>query len=266
MVASSRRWSSPWSNDRTCGNEGRRGADLDARTVSCGAGGEPPWCSSCSPGSASAWCDDHGRGRPPDRHGVRPLRRFADPPELLANFCPPGFDIATDDLETASATTRSPSATPSPGCRRWSLRLAEVVPRPHHRPADRPTRGRALASSLAMHEPGIQSTAGRYRIVAGTDATDAVARSSSTRTWRGLPISGQATRRWSRSGGRARHLRARSDLPRPHRDRHRRRHQSRAHRPGGLPGGVRCGRRRPSPTWARAWRTPPRRRRASAAC
>ncbi len=99
--------------------------------------------------------------------------RYADVPELLVNFCPPGVDPA-EEGSVDTCLVYDPRAERD---RIVALPEVEAASRGSFRgltiaPVDDPE-DRTLASSLAMHDPGIQSTAGRYRMVAGSDATDA---------------------------------------------------------------------------------------------
>jgi hypothetical protein len=95
---------------------------------------------------------------------------YADIPELLLNFCPPGVTPASED-ELAQCFSYDPSAERSvldrlpevESTARGEFRGATIAP------ADEPAH-RTLASTLAMFDQGIAGVAGRYRVLEGSDA------------------------------------------------------------------------------------------------
>jgi hypothetical protein len=98
---------------------------------------------------------------------------FADVPELLINFCPPGL-IPDDEDELAQCLSYDPKAE-----RDTLVQLPEVeaAARGSFRgvtmaPADAPEE-LTLASSLAMYDEGISGVSGRYRVLHGSDAATA---------------------------------------------------------------------------------------------
>jgi hypothetical protein len=97
---------------------------------------------------------------------------FADVPELLANFCPPGFDPAEGSLEVcflydAHDERDTIAALPEvEAAARGEFRGVTIVPTSS--PDDR-----YLGTSVVMQDEGIVSPYGRYRIIEGADATGA---------------------------------------------------------------------------------------------
>ena len=96
---------------------------------------------------------------------------YADVPELLVNFCPPGarrdrrgVDPAVlhlrrgDERDVIAALPEVEAASPG------------LVPRPHAGAARRPDDSWMASTLVATQDPGITSAAGRFQIVEGRAA------------------------------------------------------------------------------------------------
>ena len=91
---------------------------------------------------------------------------FADVPDLMANFCPPDFDIETESVERCYAYDAKEerdviAALPEvEAAARGAFRGVSIVPK------DRPDE-QLLATSVVMQDDGVASPTGRYRVLEG---------------------------------------------------------------------------------------------------